>query len=57
VRSCLKSTGVMFLALFASYGAEFAYIFLLRSSPTALQFLPAATYAPAAFALWRAARG
>jgi len=57
VRSCMKSTGVMFLALFASYGAEFAYIFLLRSSPTALQFLPAATYAPAAFALWRAARG
>lgn len=57
VRSCLKSTGVMFLALFASYGAEFAYIFLMRSSPTALQFLPAATYAPAAFAIWRAARG
>ena len=57
VRSCMKSTGVVFSSLFLSYALEFAYIFLLRSSPSALQFLPAATYAPAALALWRAARG
>ena len=56
VRSCLKSTGLMFLALFASYACEFAYIFLMSPSPAAMQFLPAATYAPVAFTFWRAAR-
>lgn len=57
VRSCMKSTGLMFGSLFLSYGCEFAYIFLLRSSPEARLFLPFATYAPATFALWRAACG
>lgn len=57
VRSCMKSTGLMFGSLFLSYGCEFAYIFVLRSSPDARLFLPCATYAPAAFALWRASRG
>ena len=57
VRSCLKSTGLMFLALFASYACEGAYIYFLPPTPIAMQFLPAATYAPAVFALWRAARG
>lgn len=56
VRSCMKSTGLMFGSLFLSYGCEFVYIFLLRSSPDARLFLPCATYAPAAFALWRASR-
>lgn len=57
VRSSLKSTGLMFLALFASYACEFAYIFLMPPSPAAMQFLPAATYVPAVFALWGAVRG
>ncbi|MGC2529783.1 MAG: hypothetical protein WA639_18690 [Candidatus Acidiferrum sp.] len=57
VRSCMKSTGLMFGSLFLSYGCEFAYIFLLRSSPDARLFLPCATYAPAALALWSAVRG
>ena len=56
VRSCMNSTGVMFGSLLISYGCEFAYIFLVPPSPAARQFLPAATYAPAAFALWRASR-
>lgn len=56
-RSCMKSTGLMFGSLFLSYGCEFAYIFLLRSSPDARLFLPCSTYAPAAFAMWRAAGG
>lgn len=53
VRSCLKSTGVMFLCLALSYAAEFSYILLVPPSPTARQFLPVATYAPVALAvLW-----
>lgn len=55
--SSLKSTVLMFGCLFASYALEFGYVFLVRPSPSALQFLPAATYAPAALALWSAARG
>jgi hypothetical protein len=53
VRSCLKSTGVMFLCLALSYAAEFSYILLVPPSPAARQFLPVAIYAPVALAvLW-----
>ncbi len=51
--SSLKSTALMFLALFASYGCEFAVILLLPRSATSLCLLPIAAYAPAAIAaLW-----
>jgi hypothetical protein len=57
VRSCLRSTGMMFLGLLASYGCEFAFIFLVAPSPAALRLLPLATYAPAGIAaLWNAFR-
>ena len=49
--SSLKSTAVMFLALFASYAFEFAVILLLPRSPTALRLLPLAAYAPVLLAL------
>jgi hypothetical protein len=55
IRSCFKSTWLMFLALFASYACEFAYILLVPPSPAALRLLPLATYAPAGIAaLWGA---
>ncbi len=57
IRSSLKSTGVMFLALFVSYACEFAYVFLLHPSPLAKSLFPLSTYAPVALALWSAARG
>jgi hypothetical protein len=57
VRSCIESTGLMFGSLFLSYGCEFACVFLLQSSESARFFLPAATFAPAVFVFWRAARG
>ena len=51
--SSLKSTALMFLALFASYGCEFAVILLLPRSATSLRLLPIAAYAPAAIAaMW-----
>ena len=58
LRSCLKSTAVMFLALFASYACEFAVILLLPRSPNSLRLLVLAAYAPAGIAaLWSASRG
>lgn len=57
IRSSLKSTGVMFLALFASYACEFAYVFLLHPSPLAKSVFPLSTYSPVLLALWSAARG
>jgi hypothetical protein len=58
VRSCLKSTAVMFLALFASYACEFAVILLLPRSPTSLRLLVLAAYAPAGIAaLWSTSVG
>jgi hypothetical protein len=58
VMSSLKSTALMFLALFASYACEFAVILLLPRSPTSLRLLPLAAYAPAGIAaLWSASRG
>jgi hypothetical protein len=56
LRSVAKGTAWMFASLFFSYACEFAYIFLMSPSPAAMQFLPAATYAPVAFTYWRAAR-
>jgi hypothetical protein len=56
LRSVAKGTAWMFASLFFSYACEFAYIFLMSPSPAAMQFLPAATYAPVAFTFWRAAR-
>jgi hypothetical protein len=52
-----KSTGVMFASLFLSYVIEFGYVYWLHTVPGALRLLPVATYAPAAFVLWRAIRG
>lgn len=53
VMSSLKSTALMFFALFASYACEFAVILLLPRSATSLRLLPIAAYAPAAIAaLW-----
>jgi hypothetical protein len=58
LRSCLKSTAVMFLALFASYAFEFAVILLLPRSPTSLRLLVLAAYAPAGIAaLWSTSVG
>lgn len=54
MRSCMKSTGVMFGGLILSYGCEFAYIFLMPPSPSAMSLLPTATYAPVGLALWSA---
>jgi hypothetical protein len=53
--SSLKSTALMFLALFASYAFELAVILLLPRSATSLRLLPFAAYAPAGItALWSA---
>lgn len=53
LKSHLKSTGLMFAGLFLSYGCEFAFIFLVPPSPSALQLLPIVSYAPVALAvLW-----
>ena len=58
LRSCLKSTALMFVALLASYACEFAVILLLPRSPTSLRLLPLAAYAPAGFAaLWSVSGG
>jgi hypothetical protein len=57
LRSSIRSTMVMFGALFASYALELAVVLLLPPSDIARQLFPAVTYAPAAFVLWRAARG
>jgi len=57
LHSVAKGTAWMFASLFFSYACEFAYIFLMRPSPAAIQFLPAVTYAPVALTFWRAARG
>lgn len=57
LRSCLKSTAIMFLALFASYAFEFAVILLLPRSQTSLRLLVLAAYAPVGIAaLWSAFR-
>jgi hypothetical protein len=56
--SSLKTTGLMFLALLASYACEFAVILSLPRSPTSLRLLVLAAYAPAGIAvLWSAVRG
>jgi hypothetical protein len=55
--SSLKSTAVMFLALFASYAFEFAVILLLPRSATSLRLLPLAAYAPVLLALGSCSRG
>jgi len=56
--SSIKSTALMFAALFASYGFEFAVILLLPRSPISLHLLPIAAYVPAVIAaLWSASRG
>ncbi|HWY54936.1 MAG TPA: hypothetical protein VNZ03_10765 [Terriglobales bacterium] len=55
--SSLKSTALMFLALLASYGFEFAVILLLPRSPTSLRLLVLAAYAPAGMAAVWSARG
>jgi hypothetical protein len=52
-----RGTAWMFSGLLLSYGCEFAAIFLLPPSPTVCHFLPFATYAPVALALWSASRG
>jgi hypothetical protein len=58
VMSSVKSTALMFLALFASYACEFAVILLLPRSPTSLRLLPLAAYAPAGIAaLWSVSGG
>ena len=56
--SSLRTTGLMLLALLASYAFEFAVILLLPRSSTSLRVLVLAAYAPAGIAaLWSAARG
>lgn len=56
--SSLRTTGLMLLALLASYACEFAVILLLPRSPTSLRLLVLAAYAPAGIAVvWSAARG
>ena len=58
VRSSLKSTALMFLALLASYAFEFAVVLLLPRSSTALRLLVLAAYAPAGIAaLWSVSGG
>lgn len=57
VRSCMKSTGLMFGALILSYLAEFIYIFTVPGTPEFRALLPLVTYSPAALALWSAVRG
>jgi hypothetical protein len=57
LRSCGKSTMVMFGALFASYGLEFAAVLSLPPSATARQLFPLITYTPVAFTFWSAVRG
>ena len=52
-----RGTAWMFFGLFASYGCEFALIFLCRPSATAMHLLPCASYAPVLLALWSASRG
>lgn len=57
VISSLRTTGLMFLALFASYACEFAVILLLPRSPSSLRLLVLAAYAPVGIAvLWSAFR-
>lgn len=56
--SSLRTTGLMFLSLFASYACEFVVIVWLPRSQTSLRLLVLAAYAPAGIAaLWSAARG
>ena len=56
--SSVKSTALMFFALFASYACEFAVILLLPRSPTSLRLLPIAAYAPVGIAaLWSVSGG
>ena len=55
--SSLRTTGLMFLALLASYAFEFAVILLLPRSPTSLRLLVLAAYAPAGIAALWSARG
>ena len=55
--SSLKTTGLMFLALLASYAFEFAVILLLPRSPTSLRLLVLAAYVPAGIAALWSARG
>ena len=56
--SSIKSTALMFAALFASYGFEFAVILLLPRSPMSLRLLPIAAYTPVAIAaLWSVSGG
>lgn len=58
IMSSIKSTALMFAALFASYGLEFAVILLLPRSPISLRLLPLAAYAPAGLAaLWSVSGG
>jgi hypothetical protein len=55
--SSLRTTGLMFLALLASYACEFAVILSLPQSPTSLRLLVLAAYAPAGIAALWSARG
>jgi succinate dehydrogenase hydrophobic anchor subunit len=53
-----KNTVWMFAALAFSYAAEFAVVFFVPPSATAMHLFPLATYSPLAFTiLWSAARG
>ena len=53
-----KNTMWMFAALAFSYAAEFAIVFFVPPSETAMHLFPLATYSPLAFTvLWSAARG
>jgi hypothetical protein len=53
-----KNTMWMFAALAFSYAAEFAIVYFVPPSETAMHLFPLATYSPLAFTvLWSAARG
>ena len=53
-----KNTMWMFAALAFSYAAEFAVVFFVPLSATAMHLFPLATYSPIAFTvIWSAARG
>jgi hypothetical protein len=58
LHTSIRATGWMFGALFFSYVAEFAMLFLIRPSPSGRALLPVFTYSPLCFAwCWRRLHG
>jgi hypothetical protein len=58
LHTSIRATGWMFGALFFSYTAEFAMLFLVRPSASGRALLPLFTYSPLCFAwCWRRLHG